>query len=72
MTDTCKTCKHFNLHKPNEDEGYRECLESFGINAGIRSHNLMDIQIVYRETHQDSWCWKHEPADIDTTAEGGA
>ena len=74
MSETCKTCKHFNTDKPNEDEGYHECLESFGINAGIRSHNLMDIQIVYRETHQDSWCYKHDrrPGLADASNQLGA
>ena len=73
MTDTCKTCKHFNIDKPNEDEGYHECLESFGIRAGIRSHNAMDIQVVYRESHEDSWCYKHErrPGLVDTSSQSG-
>ena len=69
MTETCKTCRHFNINKPSEDEGYHECLEGFGINAGIRSYSSMDIRIIYRQTHHGSWCWKHEQrpghTDID-------
>ena len=65
MNETCKTCKHFAADKPNENEGYHECRESFGIRAGIRSSDSMDIQIIYRETHQDSWCYKHKPKGID-------
>lgn len=73
MTETCKTCKFFHIDKPNEDEGYHECLESYGINAGIRSCNSMDIQIVYRESHQDSWCCKHErrPGLVDDKNQSG-
>jgi len=59
MTNTCKTCKYWQIDKPNEDEGYRECHETYGINAGVH-RGEMKIRFVYRETHEDSWCYKHE------------